>query len=279
MGQRVQMSRSPEDLPSPPLRPRGCDVRPPGSAGGLVASEAAGGCHHGVVRVISLVPSITETLQAWGVDPVACTRFCERPDLVHVGGTKNPDLDAIVAMRPDLVVMDREENRREDYDQLKVAGLSLHATAVGSLEDVEPTLRALAARVGAHWEAPRLPEAVPVWTRAFIPIWRRPWMALGAPTYGSSLLEALGVANVFADRGAYLEVSLEEARAASPDVVMAPNEPYPFSSRQLPELVTVAPTLLVDGKDLFWWGVRTAGAMERLADRLGHQQPFNDTTP
>ena len=70
------------------------------------------------MRVVSLVPSSTETLLALAADVVACTRFCEQPDLFHVGGTKNPDIDAIVELRPDLVVMDREENRIEDHDAL-----------------------------------------------------------------------------------------------------------------------------------------------------------------
>ena len=67
-------------------------------------------------RVVSLVPSVTESLLAWGVVPVACTRFCEQPDLVHVGGTKDPDIDAIVSHAPSLVVVDREENRRDDAE-------------------------------------------------------------------------------------------------------------------------------------------------------------------
>ena len=93
-------------------------------------------------------------------------------------------------------------------------------------------------------------------------------MALGAPTYGTSLLAALGIENVFADEP-YPTVTLEEARARRPEVVLAPSEPYPFTRRQLPELESVAPTLFIDGKDLFWWGSRTAAALERLELALG----------
>ena len=74
------------------------------------------------MRVVSLVPSVTETLLAWGVDVIACTRFCEQPELLHVGGTKDPDIAAIVALAPDLVVVDREENRREDAEALDGRG-------------------------------------------------------------------------------------------------------------------------------------------------------------
>ena len=75
------------------------------------------------MRVVSLVPSVTETLLAWGIEPVACTRFCEQPDLPHVGGTKDPDLASIIGLAPDLVVLDREENRKEDAEALASAGM------------------------------------------------------------------------------------------------------------------------------------------------------------
>jgi ABC-type Fe3+-hydroxamate transport system substrate-binding protein len=226
------------------------------------------------MQVVSLVPSVTETLVEWGVVPVACTRFCEQPDLRHVGGTKNPDVEAIVELHPDLVVMDREENRREDHDRLVEAGLDVLATAVVDLGDVEPTLRELARRVGAP-APPPLPSrpAAPVSSRAFVPIWRRPWMALGTPTYGTSLLRAMGIENVYLDRGAYPEVDLEDAAARGPDLVIAPSEPYPFAERHVTELSSVAPVVLVDGKDLVWWGARTGPAVGRLARSLGPGPP------
>jgi hypothetical protein len=93
-------------------------------------------------------------------------------------------------------------------------------------------------------------------------------MALGVPTYGSSVLDVLGVENVCA-ASAYPVVSLDEARALQPDLVLAPSEPYPFSERHRAELESVGPVLFVDGKDLFWWGVRTRGAIGRLAAAIG----------
>jgi ABC-type Fe3+-hydroxamate transport system substrate-binding protein len=214
------------------------------------------------VRVVSLVPSVTETLTSWGVPPIACTRFCERDDLEHVGGTKDPDVAGIVSLGPDFVVLDAEENRREDHDELLARGVAVHVLHVRSLDDVATELAALAERLGVEW-------APPPKIRAFIPIWRRPWMALGTPTYASSLLEHLGIANVFDAAGAYPTIELAEAASLDPDVVLAPSEPYPFSARQLPELESVAPTTFVDGKDLFWWGARTQDALVRLADVLG----------
>lgn len=230
------------------------------------------------MRVVSLVPSVTETLLAWGIEPVAVTRFClppERKSLVpRVGGTKNPDRDAIVALAPDLVVLDDEENNRPDAEALAAAGLTLHVTHVRTVGDVAPTLAALAAAVGGPTpvDVPDIPDAPapPTRLRAFVPIWRRPWMTLSGDTYGASVLASVGVATVYADADVrYPTVELADVAARHPDVVLAPTEPYPFAERHLAELRTVAPDArLVDGEDLFWWGVRTPAAIARLRAAL-----------
>lgn len=211
---------------------------------------------------------MTETLTAWDRTPTACTRFCERPDLEHVGGTKDPDVARIVELAPDLVVVDVEENRREDFDVLLSSGVEVLALHVRSLLDVDQAMNALADRVDAHWTPLHLEVARPVRARAFIPIWRRPYIALGTPTYGSSLLAHLGIANIFVAGDTYSEVELVDVAARGADVVVAPSEPYPFSSRQRHELETVAPTVFIDGKDLFWWGTRTPNALARLGEAL-----------
>lgn len=225
-------------------------------------------------RVVSLLPSATETLRAWGLDPVACTRFCEQPDLYHVGGTKDPDVAAIVALEPDLVVLDEEENRLEDAEALTAAGMRLFVTAVRSVADVVPTLRRLGDALGLPslegGDAPALPDdGHPHRVTAFVPIWRRPWMTINGDTYGSSVLAEIGIDNVHAghpDR--YPLVDLAAVTALRPDKVLAPSEPYPFSERHRPELEAVAPVSFVDGRDLFWWGVRTPAALRRFAASL-----------
>lgn len=214
------------------------------------------------MRVVSLVPSLTETLLAWGVEPVAVTRFCEQPRFEAVGGTKDPDVARVIALAPDLVLVNDEENRREDHDALVAAGLDVHVVHITSVADVGPQLAALRARLGLA-PAPfvvRPPE--PVRICAFVPIWRKPWMSLSSSTYGSSLLAHVGVGNALADaHDRYPEVALEDVVA---DVVLAPSEPYPFGERFRSELEVVAPVVFVDGQDLFWWGSRTPGAVERL---------------
>jgi ABC-type Fe3+-hydroxamate transport system substrate-binding protein len=217
------------------------------------------------VRVVSLVPSVTETVLAWGVTPVAVTRFCEQPDLVQVGGTKDPDLEAIAALAPDLVVMNVEENRLEDADALERAGVRVHVVRIDAVDDVGPELDSLAEAVGVPKRATVLAPPSAPRLRAFVPIWRRPWMTMGGGCYGSSLLGHIGVVNVFADASTrYPETTLDDAASRSADVVLAPSEPYPFAERHRAELELVAPVVLVDGQDLFWWGVRTPAAIERL---------------
>jgi ABC-type Fe3+-hydroxamate transport system substrate-binding protein len=220
-------------------------------------------------RVVSLVPSATETLLALGIVPIACTRFCEQPGLPTVGGTKDPDLDAIVALVPDLVVVNDEENRRVDAEALAAAGLTLHSMSPRAVADVGPAVTALARVVGR--DAPdaglRPPRAARGRAVAFV--WRRPWMTQRADTYGASVLGHLGWSDPYAtatDR--YPETDLEAVAALAPDLVVLPSEPYPFRDRHAAEVREAVPgarIVLVDGRDLFWWGIRTPAALDRLA--------------
>jgi ABC-type Fe3+-hydroxamate transport system substrate-binding protein len=232
-------------------------------------------------RVVSLVPSATETLRALGVTPIACTRFCEQPDLPTVGGTKNPDVAAIIALVPDLVVVNNEENRREDADALVAAGVAVHSMSPRSVGDVGASVRALAAAVGADVPVPFGDDEWTAWfasarvarrREAFVAVWRRPWMSMAADTYGASLLDLLGVGNVFADAGdRYPEVGLADVAARAPAVILLPSEPYAFGPRHAAELereVPGVPVVFVDGRDLFWWGIRTPAAAARLASAL-----------
>jgi hypothetical protein len=252
------------------------------------------------VRVVSLVPSASETLLAWGIEPVAVTRFCELGDrFPTVGGTKDPMLDEIVGLAPDLVVMCDQENRREDFDALVNAGLRVHAVSILSIVDVGPQMEALAVALGADPEIGRAcgvdldPDLIDsdlhvhsvlevdsdlhihsdlgvdsdshCRLRVFVPIWRKPWMTVNADTYGSSVLAASGYQNVFsAHTDRYPTVEEADIVAAKPSLVLAPSEPYPFTMRQHGELSAFAPVEFVDGKDLFWWGARTPGALTRL---------------
>ena len=215
---------------------------------------------------------------------MACTRFCEQPDLPTIGGTKNPDVDAIVTLAPDLVVVNDEENRVEDADALVAAGLRVHSMSPRSVAAVGPAVAALSSAVGVDAPSPFAPGDWEPWLdeqravapgvprRAAVLVWRRPWMTANADTYGSSLLELLGIENVFAGAGErYPETTLPEIAARRADLVLLPGEPYPFKDRHVGEVEAVvgsADVRLVDGRDLFWWGIRTPDALARLCEAL-----------
>jgi len=237
------------------------------------------------IRVVSLVPSATETLLALGVTPIACTRFCEQPGLETVGGTKDPDVARVGILEPDLVVVNDEENRLEDVRRLAELGLTVHEMSPRSVPDVGPAVVALAAAVDAEVPEPFAPLTWGRWLeerrrergsgsrRTFVPVWRRPWMTLAGDTYGSSLLELVGCVNVFAGGAVrYPTVELTDAAARRPDLVVLPTEPYPFKERHVAEIAAGVPgaeVRIVDGQDLFWWGIRTPAAVARLAEVLG----------
>ncbi|HET9772272.1 MAG TPA: helical backbone metal receptor, partial [Acidimicrobiia bacterium] len=148
----------------------------------------------GGLRVVSLVPSATETLLALGVTPIACTRFCEQPGIDTVGGTKNPEVDEIARLEPDLVVVNDEENRIEDVERLDRLGLALHSMSPRSVAEVGPAVAALAGAVGADVPGPFTEGGWAAWLearrrgakggarRAFVVVWRKPWMTLAGDT-------------------------------------------------------------------------------------------------
>ncbi|MGC8497946.1 MAG: helical backbone metal receptor [Acidimicrobiales bacterium] len=218
------------------------------------------------MRVVSLVPSVTETLVDWGIAPVGVTRFCPPvPRAAVVGGTKDPDLARIAALRPDLVVVDEEENRHDDFRALRARGLTTLALAVTSLPSRDAALEALAEATGTPWAPVPRPAPPRPARRVAVVIWRRPWIFLGAPTYATSLLAQVGCANVLAGAGPYPRRELAAVALRRPDLLLAPSEPYPFGPRHEAELSAVAPVRRLDGRDLFWWGTRTDAALARLA--------------
>jgi hypothetical protein len=146
-----------------------------------------------------------------------------------------------------------------------------------AVADVGPAVSALAAAIGAavpapfgphEWDAWLASRATRRWCTAFVAIWRRPWMSLARDTYGASVLDVLGVDNVYADAGdRYPTVTLDDVGARAPELVLLPSEPYVFGARHVAEIEAAladARVVLVDGRDLFWWGVRTPAAIDRL---------------
>ncbi|MEV3855756.1 helical backbone metal receptor [Streptomyces sp. NPDC050095] len=234
------------------------------------------------MRVVSLVPSLTEAVAVTlpGV-LVGATDWCTHPaglDVARIGGTKNPDVPAIVALRPDLVLANEEENRAPDLAALRAAGIEVLVTEVRELpqaiRELDRALRACGASARPRW----LDEAETAWLRlpplqgrlrAVVPIWRRPWMVLGRATFAGDLLARLGVDNVYADHAErYPRVPLDELRGTRPDLVVLPDEPYRFTPDDGPEAFE-APAVLVSGRHLTWYGPSLGEAAGVLAAALG----------
>ncbi|WP_329458686.1 helical backbone metal receptor [Streptomyces sp. NBC_01497] len=235
-------------------------------------------------RVVSLVPSLTEALAVSGAGLlVGATDWCVRPaglDVARIGGTKNPDVAAVLALRPDLVVANEEENRAADLDALRAGGAEVLVTEVRTLEQAFAELdRVLVdgcglaapppwlARARAAWDAVP-PPGVP--RRAVVPVWRRPWMVLGRDTFAGDLLARLGVSNVYGDHTErYPRVPLDDLVAAGADLVVLPDEPYRFTADDGPEAFPGLPSALVDGRMLTWYGPSLVVAPDALRAALG----------
>ena len=243
-------------------------------------------------RIVSLVPSLTETLFAFGAGPavVGATRYCSEPAVMpehvqRVGGTKNPHVGGIVALQPDLVLMNAEENRKEDFDALERSGLTVFVCLPRRARDTADLLRRLAQLTGASGaaqamvdelqEALRAADQFPAATRhrVFCPIWKNPWMSFNHDTYADDMLSLAGGVNVCRQRSErYCLINLDDVAAAQPEIVLLPDEPYVFSSKDLAALVPLRETPawqndrihFIDGKSLSWYGPRTAPAVRYL---------------
>jgi ABC-type Fe3+-hydroxamate transport system substrate-binding protein len=218
-------------------------------------------------RVVSLVPSLTESVAVTRPGALAgATTWCTHPadlDVTRVRGTKNPDLAAIRALEPDLVLANQEENRRVDVERLRATGIAVWVTVIRDLDEALASLRRMFG-VALGWpEPPWLTRAEQVWAepvpgppvRAAIPIWRDPWMVVGSGTFTGDLAARLGLDNVYAGHpGRYPRVDLPDVIAREPALIVLPDEPYPFSAADGPEMFPAHRVALVAGRDLTWYG-------------------------
>lgn len=229
-------------------------------------------------RVISLVPSLTEALAATVPDVlVGATDWCTHPshlDVDRVRGTKNPDHRAITLLRPDLVVANREENRRIDVERMREAGIPVWVTVVESVDQALESLRRLLVEVLGADEPGWLTAATAEWNRpatlppvrVVVPIWRDPWMVVGAHTFSGDLLQRLGLTVLFGDgEDRYPKVDLEALVDRRPDLVLLPDEPYPFGPDDGPEVFAGMATALMSGRDLTWYGPSMATSRAALS--------------
>lgn len=240
-------------------------------------------------RIVSLCPSITETLVAIGGYQrlVAVTRYCVRPKgmlwgLPRIGGTKNPDVSRILALKPDLVFANEEENRLEDVEALRAAGIEVDVSLPKMVVQVPDAIRQWGARLGNEDQAEDLASRIareygalasepkpPPFLYAYW-IWKDPWMTVSDDTYVADLLHLAGGINAFGrEEARYPTASPNEAVARGADVHFFPSEPYPFRKEKHEPLTEALfgkqrLRLFVEGDNYCWHGYRTLEGLKAL---------------
>lgn len=256
------------------------------------------------MRVVSLCPSLTELVFDLGAGDtlVGRTRFCIHPaDRVaavpSVGGTKNPKVERIVELAPDLVLLNEEENRREDAEALQAAGIRCLTSLPRNAADTAAMVREIAAALGtldageriAHdieRRAERVGNAAvgrPEVRYAYL-IWRGPWMTVNDDTFVAAMLGLAGGRNVFgSEPDRYPAIEAERLREADPDVVLLSSEPFPFKERHALELVAATSLprerfRFVDGELLSWHGSRTPAGIDYAEELMASAGDGTGTT-
>ncbi len=248
-------------------------------------------------RIVSLIPSTTELLCWLGLADalVGITVYCREPagllrDKTRIGGEKDPDLERIRALAPDLVVANVEENVRAHIDGLREWGIPVHVTYPRTVTGAIAMIRELGEVTGTAARATALADELDALLaqarqsvrrrdpmRVFYPVWRGPYMTVGADTYIHDMLAVCGGANVFADAPArYPTVTLDEVAARRPEVILLPDEPFRFRRIHVGDFTPYGdvPAVrhgrihLVDGKPFSWHGPRIADALRTLPQLL-----------
>jgi len=253
------------------------------------------------MRIVSLCPSLTELVfdLGRGSELVGRTKFCIHPaDRVEavekVGGTKNPKLARIIELAPDIVLLNEEENRREDADALIDAGIRCHVSFPHTALETAEMVRSIAAAIDASVEGDQIARdiesrharvvrdaqgKVPV--RFAYLIWREPWMTVNADTFVDALLADAGGRNVFASQAdRYPTITPNDLRAADPDVVLLSTEPFPFKPLHADELALASGLprerfQIADGELLSWHGSRTPAGID-YAEQVINQARAGD---
>ncbi len=235
-------------------------------------------------RIVSVVPSQTELLYDLATEGeiVGITWFCVHPadrvkNATKVGGTKNLKIDEIRSLSPDLIIANKEENTREQIEEL-AKEFPVYVSDVYDLASALEMIRAIGKITGSSKNAEtlagqieqaftRLSVQKPANNRVLYLIWRKPWMATGGDTFISVMLKAAGFENAIGHQKRYPELSDQEIRELNPDQVFLSSEPYPFKEKHLAEcreLVPQAQVRLVDGEMFSWYGSRLLKAAPYL---------------
>ncbi|HYF70924.1 MAG TPA: helical backbone metal receptor [Ohtaekwangia sp.] len=224
-------------------------------------------------RIISLVPSQTEWLASLALDQevIGITKFCIHPSVwyktkIHIGGTKNFSFEAIAALKPDLVIGNKEENYPEGIYRLR-NDFPVWMSDIYSLDDALKMMIAVAEIAGKTEKANALLQKIKSSFEDLKPrkkrsvlylIWRKPWMAVGKNTFIDDMLSRNGFVNILEEER-YPEITADSIQSLKPDLVFLSSEPYPFRERHAEEIKSLFPdatTVLVDGEMFSWYGSR-----------------------
>ncbi len=234
-------------------------------------------------RIISLVPSQTELLFDLGLgdEVVGITKFCIHPNewfrsKKRVGGTKTVHIDIVKSLQPDLILANKEENTREQIEELS-ALFPVWISDIRTVDEGLTMIREVGAITGRAAQSDQLISAIQSGFKSLTKstctlrvayfIWRKPWMCAGGDTFISDMIAQMGWENVLADRKRYPEIELADLLKEDPDLILLSSEPYPFKDAHIAEIQTVLPratVMLVDGEMFSWYGSRMLKAVDYL---------------
>jgi ABC-type Fe3+-hydroxamate transport system substrate-binding protein len=253
-------------------------------------------------KIISLVPSQTELLSDLDLDEsvIGITKFCIHPDhwfrtKQRIGGTKNPSLQLIYQLQPDLIIGNKEENRKEDIEILAEnfpVWLSDINNLADALQMIDQISRITATTTRGQEIITRIRNSFEKLASSKLPyskiqnsfsnqkfkvcylIWQDPYIAVGNNTFIHSMMQECGFENVFANESRYPTVTAETITAKNCDFIFLSTEPYPFTEKHVVEIKSFFPrsvVMLVDGEMFSWYGsrlTRSARYFQTLINKL-----------
>ena len=235
------------------------------------------------MRIVSLVPSITETLFDFGLtadEVVGRTKFCIHPanllgNVAIIGGTKNLNIDKIKSLNPDLIIANKEENEKLQVEEL-MKDFKVWVTDVATLEDNKNFIDELGVRLDKAELARDFNEKInSIFNEikfsdskkvAYL-IWKNPYMTIGSDTFINDVLERSGFENLCKNQKRYPEISVEYLKEA--ELIFLSSEPFPFKQKHISELQKKLPEhvfALVDGEAFSWFGTHLMKVGRYLQD-------------
>lgn len=230
-------------------------------------------------RIISIVPSQSELLWDLGLreELVGITKFCIHPQQMfnsveRVGGTKTLNLEKIRALKPDVIIGNKEENEQSQIVELQQE-FPVWMSDIYTLQDALQMMEGIGTLVNKTQQAetikntiqtsflnlPHKPQSV------LYLIWNKPYMAAGKATFIGDMLSKIGLQNVLEQNARYPELSIDDIKVLKPDLVFLSSEPYPFKQEHMDELQQHLPAskiILVDGELFSWYGSRLTKSVD-----------------